>query len=80
MNHMRITTLKNKNKSTRIVVASIAIVVALALMISTYVTMNDVDATSFKKKEIYCHEGWIRLPSSLNPQLGDCLANTIKAN
>ena len=77
---MRITTLKNKNKNTRIVVASIAIVVALALVMSTFVTVNDADATVFKKKESDCREGWIKLPSNLNPQLGDCMANTIKAN
>ena len=79
---MRITTLKNKNKNknTRIVVASIAIVVALALMMSTFATINDVDASVFKNKETDCREGWIKLPSNLNPQLGDCMANTIKAN
>ena len=76
---MRITTLKNKNKNKRIVVASIAIVVALALM-STFITISEVDATIFKQKERDCPEGWIQLPSNLNPQLGDCLANTIKAN
>lgn len=77
---MRITTLKNKNKNKRIVVASIAIVVALALMMSTFVTISEVDATIFKLKERDCPEGWIKLPSNLNPQLGDCMANTIKAN
>jgi len=76
---MRITTLKNKNKNKRIVVASIAIVVALALM-STFITISEVDATIFKQKERDCPEGWIKLPSNLNPQLGDCMANTIKAN
>lgn len=76
---MRITTLKNKNKNKRIVVTSIAIVVALALM-STFITISEVDATIFKQKERDCPEGWIKLPSNLNPQLGDCMANTIKAN
>lgn len=77
---MRITTLKNKNKNKTIVVASIAIVVALALMISTCVTISEAGATVFKQKERDCPEGWIKLPSNLNPQLGDCMANTIKAN
>lgn len=76
---MRITTLKNKNKNKRIVVASISIVIAFALMMSTLVAI-DADATVFKKKERDCPEGWIKLPSNLNPQLGDCMANTIKAN
>ena len=77
---MSIITLKNKNKNTRIVVASIAIVVALALMMSTFVTIGDINAAAFKNKEMDCREGWIKLPSNLNPQLGDCMANTIKAN
>ena len=77
---MRITTLKNKNKNKRIVVASISIVIAFALMMSTLVAIDDADATVFKKKERDCPEGWIKLPSNLNPQLGDCMANTIKAN
>ena len=81
---MRITTLKNKNKNknknTTIVVASMAMVISLALMMSTFLTINDADATVFKKKEKDCREGWIKLPSNLNPQLGDCMANTIKAN
>ena len=54
--------------------------VALALMMSTLVDINDADATVFKKKERDYPEGWIKLPSNLNPQLGDCMANTIKAN
>jgi hypothetical protein len=77
---MRITTLMNKNKNKRIVVASISIVVAFALMMSTLGAIDDADATVFKKKERDCPEGWIKLPSNLNPQLGDCMANTIKAN
>lgn len=77
---MRITTLKNKSKKKRLVVASIAIVVALALMMSTFVTISEVNATVFKQKERDCPEGWIKLPSNLNPQLGDCMANTLRAN
>ncbi len=77
---MRITNLKNKNKKTRKIVASIAIVVALALTMSTFVTLNDADAASFKMKDTDCREGWIKLPSNLNPQLGDCMASAIKAN
>jgi hypothetical protein len=77
---MRIKTLKKKNKNTRIIVASIAIVVAFALVMSTFVTINDAEATSFKMKDTDCREGWVKLPNNLNPQLGDCMANTLKAN
>ncbi len=77
---MRITTLKNKNKKTRTIVASITNVVALALMMSTFVTINYTDAAVLSMKDTDCREGWIKLPSNLNPQLGDCMANTIKAN
>lgn len=77
---MRITTLKNKNKKTRTIVASMTIVVGLALMMSTFVTINDTDAAALKMKDTNCREGWMKLPSNLNPQLGDCMANTIKAN
>ena len=54
--------------------------VAFALMMSTLGAIDDADATVFKEKERDCPEGWIKLPSNLNPQLGDCMANTIKAN
>ena len=49
-------------------------------MMNTLEVIDDADATEFKKKERDCPEGWIKLPSNLNPQLGDCMANTIKAN
>jgi hypothetical protein len=55
-------------------------VIALALMMSTFVTINGADAVALKMKDTDCREGWIKLPSYLNPQLGDCMANTIKAN
>ena len=61
-------------------VISLAQMISLALMMSTLLTINDADATVFKKKEKDCREGWIKLPCNLNPQLGDCMANTIKAN
>lgn len=59
--------------------------VALALISGTFVTTTNVDAASaataaFKIKDKDCPEGWIKLPNNLNPQLGDCMANTIRVN
>jgi hypothetical protein len=59
---MRITTLKNKNKKTRTIVDSMTIVVGLALMMSTFVTINDTDAAALKMKDTNCREGWMKLP------------------
>ena len=78
---MRTTTHKQKNKDAKILVtASVALVVTIALFMGSLIPMSNAEVTTvFKLKQTDCPEGWIKLPSNLNPQLGDCMANTLKA-
>lgn len=78
---MRTTTHKQKNKDAKILVtASVALVVTIALFMGSLIPMSNAEvATVFKLNQMDCLDGWIKLPSNLNPHLGDCMANTLKA-
>ena len=78
---MRTTTLTEKNKNKRILLAaSVALVVTMAFFMGPLVPISNAEElTVFKLKHANCPDGWIKLPSNLNPQLGDCMANTLKA-
>ncbi|WP_134483116.1 hypothetical protein [Candidatus Nitrosocosmicus franklandus] len=77
---MRTTTHTRRNKNTKILVtASVAMVVTMALFMGSLIPVSNAELTTvFKLKQANCPDGWIKLPSNLNPQLGDCMPNTLK--